>query len=214
VSDLERSGYREFDRILGLARRTREVIEAAVLDGMLPEGAESVLADEALPHLETVQSGFRGWLRTEGIGLAELQYLLLQVGEMRTDPASTPAERRAAIEERAAELRLAASQGRPVIQAAEPWHLVALAHARLVLAMLPTLTPDDVRWPGGRPTYADIAAPRGPAELAHRLAELERQLWRMATGHLAPRTDPALRRTYGFFDAAERLGERGFGLVA
>jgi hypothetical protein len=214
VSDLERSGYREFDRILDLARRTREVMEAAVLDGALPDGAESLLAGETLPHLETVQSGFRGWLRAEGIGLAELQFLLLQVGEMRADPASTPGERRAAIAERAAELRLVAAQGRKVIQAAEPWSLVALAHARIVLAMLPKIAPDDVRWPAGRPTYADIPVPRGPAELALRLAELERQLWRMATGRLAAPTDPALRRTYGFFDAAERLGERGFGLVA
>jgi hypothetical protein len=104
--------------------------------------------------------------------------------------------------------------GRPVLRAAEPWDLAALAHARLVLAMLPTLGPADVRWPAGRPTYADIPVPRGPAELAQRLTELERQLWRLATGRTPPRTDPGLRRTYGFFDAAERLGERGFGLVA
>jgi hypothetical protein len=214
MSQIDRSGYREFDRILDLARRTREVMEAAVLDGVLPDGAEDILADEALPHLETIQSGFRGWLRTEGVGLAELQYLLLQVGAMRADPASTPADRRAAASELAAEQRFAAMNGRPVLRAAEPWDLAALAHARLVLAMLPTLEPGDVRWPAGRPTYADIPVPRGPAELAQRLTELERQLWRLATGRPATRTDPALRRTYGFFDAAERLGERGFGLVA
>jgi len=50
--------------------------------------------------------------------------------------------------------------------------------------------------------------------LAERLAELERQLWLIVTGRAAARTDPALRRTYGFFDAAERLGERGLGRVA
>ena len=66
----------------------------------------------------------------------------------------------------------------------------------------------------GRPTYADIPVPRGPAELSERLTELERQLWRLATGRVPGRSDPALRRTYGFFDAAEHLGERVFGLVA
>jgi hypothetical protein len=214
MSHIDRSGYREFDRILDLARRTREVIEAAVIDGELPDGAEGVIADETLPHLETVQSGFRGWLRAEGVGIAELQYLLLQVGAMRAEPAATDADRRAAAAETIAELRFASMHTRPVIRAAEPWDLAALAHARLVLAMLPTLDPGDVRWPAGRPSYADIPVPRGPAELAHRLTELERQLWRLATRRPAQRSDPALRRTYGFFDAAERLGERGFGLVA
>lgn len=214
MSQFDRSGYREFDRILDLARRTREVMEAAVLDGVLPEGAEDILADEALPHLETVQSGFRGWLRTEGVGLAELQYLLLQVGAMRTEPAVTLVDRRAAAAEVAAELRFATVNARPALRAAEPWDLAALAHARLVLAMLPTLDPVDVRWPAGRPSYRDIPVPRGPAELAQRLTELERQLWRLATGRPAAPSDPALRRTYGFFDAAQRLGERGFGLVA
>ena len=213
MSELDRSGYREFDRILDLARRTREVIEAAVLDGALPAGAEALLADEALPHVETIQSGFVGWLRTEGIGLAELQYLLTQLGTMRTDPAATPADRDAAAAEALAELRYGRVRPRPQLQRAKPWDLAALAHARLVLAMLPRMEPDAVRWPG-RPTYADIPIPRGPAELSERLTELERQLWRLATGHVSARTDPGLRRTYGFFDAAERLGERGFGLVA
>jgi hypothetical protein len=214
MSELDRSGYREFDRILDLARRTREVIEAAVIDGALPDGAGDLLADETLPHVESIQAGFRGWLRTEGIGLAELQYLLLQLGTMRTDPAVTPADRDAAAAEMIAELRMGGHRPRPILEAAEPWHLAALAHARLVLATLPKLADADVRWPAGRSTYADIPIPRGPAELAERLTELEQQLWRLATGRLTPRTDPALRRTYGFFDAAERLGERGFGLVA
>jgi hypothetical protein len=213
MSELDRSGYREFDRILDLARRTREVIEAAVLDGVLPDGAAALLADEALPHVETIQAGFVGSLRTEGVGVAELQYLLTRLGTMRTDPVQTPAERDAAAAEALAEMRYGQVRPRPVLQSAEPWHLAALAHARLVLAMLPRLAPEDVRWPG-RPTYADIPVPRGPAELSERLTELERELWRLATGHVNAPTDPALRRTFGFFDAAERLGERGFGLVA
>lgn len=215
MTDIDRSGYFEFDRVLEVARRTRALLDAMVVDGALPEGGAEVLEAETLPHLEHVQAGFLGWLRTEGIPIAELRYLLLQLGPARVEAATSEPERVAAAAESDAEARFAAAaRARPAIRAAEPWHLAALAHARLVLALLPRLEPVDVRWPGGRATYADIPSPRGPAELAQRLAELERQLWLAVTGRAVPRTDPALRRTYGFFDAAERLGERGLGLVA
>ena len=105
-----------------------------------------------------------------------------------------------------------AAPAKPRLERAEPWNLAALAHARLVLAFLPRLPEWDVRFPVGRRTYADIAAPRGPAELADRIVEIERQLWRAATGRQVPPLDPGFRRTYGFFDAAERLGRRAFGL--
>ena len=78
-----------------------------------------------------------------------------------------------------------------------------------MLAFLPRLPDDAVRFPAGRRTYADIPVPRGPAELSERIDELERELWLTAVGHPAPRTDPAFRRTYGFFDAAERFGTTG-----
>lgn len=215
MTDIDRSGYFEFDHVLEVARRTRVLLDAIVVDGALPQGGAEVIEGETLPHLEDVQAGFRGWLRTEGISVAELRYLLLQLGPARVEAAATEAERIAAAAESEAEARWAAgAPTRPAIRAAEPWHLAALAHARLVLALLPRLAPGDVRWPAGRPTYADIPTPRGPAELAERLAELERQLWLIVTGRAVARTDPALRRTYGFFDAAERLGERGLGRVA
>jgi hypothetical protein len=216
MAQIDRSGFFEFDRVLELARRTRHLLDAVVREGELPDGGADVLADETLPHLETVQAGFRGWLRAEGIDLAELQYLLLQLGTARVVAGTTEADRRAAEAEADAEDRFARAAGRDpaALRSAEPWDLAALAHARLVLAVLPRLEAEDVRWPGGRATYADIPAPRGPAELADRLDELERLLWRTATGRAAHPSDPALRRTYGFFDAAERLGERGLGLVA
>jgi hypothetical protein len=97
------------------------------------------------------------------------------------------------------------------LRSAEPWNLAALDHARVVLAFLPKVPDEEVRYPSGRRTYADIAAPRGPAELAGRLDELERQLWRTATGRTPDPVDPEFRRAYGFFDAADRLGLRAFG---
>jgi hypothetical protein len=215
MTDLEPSGFSQIDHLLELVRRTRELLDAVVHEGELPVGGADYLADTTLPHLEGVEAGFHGTLRSEHAGLAELRYLLARVGTQRVSPPRTAAEREAALSEARAEadaLALLGRSARPRLARAEPWDLAALAHARLVLAFLPRLPEWDVRFPVGRPSYADIAAPRGPAELVDRILELERQLWRAATGHPVPTLDPGFRRTYGFFDAAERLGRRAFGL--
>jgi hypothetical protein len=216
MHELEQSGFSEFDRWLALAHRTRELLDAAIGEGELPDGGAAYLSDETLPHVEGVQAGFVGWLRTESAGLAELRYLLDRVGSIRVDGPATEADRRAAAAEAAAELEVARRSGRhpAALRLAEPWNLAALAHARLVLAMLPRLPDADVRFPAGRRTYADIPAPRGPAELSDRLEELERSLWQTAAGRRPDPRDPAFRRAYGFFDAADRLGRRAFGSAA
>ena len=216
MSDIEQSGFSEFDRWLALARRTREVLDAALGDGSLPDGGAQYLSDRTLPHVEGVRNGFLGWVRSEMADLAELRYLLGQVAAVRVDPAANDAERRAAEAEATIERTLAARSGRPGLRlhAPEPWNLAALAHARLVLAMLPRIPDDEVRFPAGRRTYADIPVPRGPAELSERLDELERSLWRTATGRRPDPVDPAFRRAYGFFDAADRLGHLAFGPAA
>jgi hypothetical protein len=216
MSDIEQSGFSEFDRWLALARRTRELLDAAIDGGSLPDGGAEYLSDRTLPHVEGVRNGFLGWLRSEMADVGELRYLLAQVAGLRVDAAANDAERRAANAEAAVERVFAARTGRPALRlhAAEPWNLAALAHARLVLAMLPRIPDDEVRFPAGRRTYADIAAPRGPAELSERLDELERSLWRTATGRPPDPVDPAFRRAYGFFDAADRLGHRAFGSAA
>ena len=215
VSDIEQSGFFEFDRWLGLARRTRELLDAAVDEGGLPAGGADYLADRTLPHLEGVQVGFIGWLRADAAGIAELRYLLGRVAAARVEPPLDDAERRAAVAETSIEQSLAARGGRAAsrLRSAEPWTLAALDHARVVLAFLPRLPDDEVRYPAGRRTYADITAPRGPAELAGRLDELEQQLWRTATGRKPDPVDPGFRRAYGFFDAADRLGLRAFGRI-
>ncbi len=216
MSDIERSGFSEFDRWLGLAKRTRELLDAALGDGELPAGGADYLSDRTLPHLESVQAGFVGWLRSDAAGVDELRYLLRRVAAIRVDAPTGEAERRAAELESAAEQTLVRrGERQPVaLRAAEPWSLAALAHTRVVLAMLPRISNDDVRYPAGRRTYADIAAPRGPAELSDRIEELERSLWHIATGRRPDPADPAFRRSYGFFDAADRLGRSAFGLAA
>jgi hypothetical protein len=215
MADLEPSGFSQIDHLLQLVRRTRELLDAVASDGSLPAGGADYLADTTLPHIEGVEAGFHGSLRSEHAALPELRYLLSQVGALRVPPARDAAERRAAEAEADVEADAQAFLSRPSrlrLERAEPWNLAALAHARLVLALLPRVPEADVRYPHGRRTYADISVPRGPAELADRIVELEREVWRAATGHAHAMHDPAFRRTYGFFDTAERLGRRAFGL--
>src|SRR5215208_1268913 len=134
MHDLGHSGFSEFDRWLALARRTRELLDAAMGEGSLPDGGADYLADRTLPHVEGVQAGFVGWLRTESAGLAELRYLLDRVGSMRVEGPASDAERRAAAAEAVADLAMANRTGRRgpgSLRPAEPWNLAALAHARL-----------------------------------------------------------------------------------
>ena len=216
MSDIEQSGFSEFDGWRALARRTRELLDAVVIDRALPAGGADFIAEATLPHIEGIQTGFIGWLRSDAAGVAELRYLLGLVAATRVEPAASNAERRAAAAERAHEALLTRKGSHVVgaIRGAEPWNLAALAHARLVLALLPAIPDADVRYPAGRRTYADIPRPRGPAELAGRLEELERQLWRTAAGRVPDPVDPSFRRAYGFFDAADQLGGRALGGAA
>jgi len=213
MTDLDGSGFTQLDRLLELVARTRELLDAVAGHGELPEGGAAYLEGMTLPHLEDVQAGFQGSLRSEAADAAELRYLLLQVAQLRVPPPQTEVDRRAAAAEALGEMALrpnADSVAQIRVTGSEPWQLAAVGHARVVLAFIPRLPEDAVRFPAGRRTYADIPTPRGPAELAARIEELERQLWMAVTGRLQAPVDPAFRRTYGFFDAADRLGFRAF----
>src|SRR3954452_15448793 len=99
MTEFEPSGFSEFDRWLALAKRTRELLATALDDGVLPDGGADYLADRTLPHVEAVQNGFIGWLRSDAAGIAELRYLLGRGAAPRADGPATDAERRAAGEE-------------------------------------------------------------------------------------------------------------------
>jgi hypothetical protein len=216
MAEIDGSGFTQLDRLLDLVARTRELLDAVAGEGELPEGGAAYLEGMTLPHLEDIHAGFQGSLRSDAADAAELRYLLLQVAALRVPAPWTGPDRRAANSEALAEKafmgRRAGDAGTVQLRLAtsEPWQLAAVAHARVVLAFIPRVPEDAVRFPAGRRTYADIPTPRGPAELAARIDELERQLWMAVTGRLPDRLDPAFRRTYGFFDAADRLGFRAF----
>lgn len=196
------SGFSEFDRLGVVFGRTLALLQAVMVTGDLPEGATEVLATETLPHIEDVEAGFRVRLRATESNLEDLRTLVLQGGLGLPEPRDTAEARAALIEAMQAR---AGAGGERSLTTSPSRGLAALEHARLVFALLPTTPGSSVRYPSGRRTYADIAAPRSPTELAGRIEELERRLWQVAAGRVPNSVDAGYRRVYGFFDIGERL---------
>jgi hypothetical protein len=210
MSELVSSGFGDFDRLAVLYRRTLAVLDELCATGDLPADGANVLATQTLPHVEDMETGFRVWLRANHADLAELRAMVERAGVVDTAPTS-PAEKRAALIE--GMNALAGPVRGSHIQPAPMRSLAALELARLVFALMPATPAHDVHYPAGRRTYADIAPPRRATELVERIEELERSLWRVATGAVPRLSDGTYRRTYGFFDAAVRLVGRGFMLA-
>ncbi len=208
MHSFETSGFAEFDRMAMLFRRTRELLDMVTATGDLPDGATEMIAHETLPHVEDIEQGFRVSLRASGAELAELRALVTRAGVSAGEPASA-AEARAALIETMHDLAQATG-AQPEILRAPGRCLAALEHARLVFALLPQTSPDDVHYPIGRRTYADIHPPRGAGQLAERIEELERSLWAVATHRAAWVGSGSYRRTYGFFDTAARISGNRF----
>ena len=206
MHSLEASGFAEFDRMAALFRRTRDLLDVLSATNELSAAATEVIATETLPHVEDIEEGFRVWLRAGTVELAELRALIARAG-VGAHEAHGAAEKRAALIEAMHEVGLAR---RAEIVPAPVRALAALAHARLVFALLPQTPAEAVHFPAGRRTYADISAPRRPAELAERIEELERSLWAVATSRTPRLSDASYRRTYGFFDTAARISGSNF----
>jgi hypothetical protein len=206
---IESSGFAEFDRLAGLFRRTLSLLDALLATGDLPAGGSDLLATETLPHIEDVEQGFKGLLRAAETDIAELRHLLLRGGFGLPLPRDVAENRAALIEAMRA---LSGAGGDRELAPAPTRPLAALEHARLALAMLPGTRAVDVHYPGPRRSYADISAPRSPAEFVSRVEEIERTLWWVAAGDRPAPRDAAYRRVYGFFDVGERLTGPGLRL--
>ena len=198
-------GPRDFDRLTELFRRTRLALDVLLRRSEVDEASLALLATEALAHVEDMEVGFRGWLRARQARPSEMRDLVRRSVVGLPEPTG-PAERRAAASESMILERIAD----PRVEPAGTRRMVALQNARLVFAVLPRLPDHEVRFPTGRRTYGDIPAPRTPGELAARIEELERELWRAAGGREPHPGDEAYRRTYGFFDVAERLSTKAW----
>jgi len=207
MSELVSSGFADFDRLALLYRRTRELLDEVSLTGDMPTGGSAMLATETLPHVEDMEAGFQIWLRAPEARIEELRMLLARSG-MVVPVARDSAEERAALIE--AIQKLTGTGGERELVPPAQRRIAAINLARLTFALLPMTPSDDVHYPAGLRSYADIAPPRTPAELADRIEELERSLWHIATGRQPKLTDASYRRTYGFFDAATRLSGGGF----
>ena len=207
MNGFETSGFVEFDRLAILFRRTRELLDMVTATGELPDGATEVLARETLPHVEDIEQGFRVSLRAGTAELAELRALVARAGVIADGPVSAAEQRAALIETMQRLARVGTAQ--PEILPSPARCLAALQNARLVFALLPQTSAEDVHYPIGRRSYADISPPRGAGQLAERIEELERSLWAVATHRTRP-TDSGYRRTYGFFDTAARISGSRF----
>jgi hypothetical protein len=209
MTGIESSGFAEFDRLAGLFRQTLSLLDALLENGDLPAGGLDVLATQTLPHIEDVEQGFRSLLRATETDMAELRHLLARGGIGLPEPRDAGENRAALIEAMRA---LSGAGGDRELVPAPSRPLAALEHARLALAMMPSTPAADVHYPGLRRTYADISAPRSPAEFVGRVEEIERTLWWVAAGDRPRPRDAAYRRVYGFFDVGERLTGPGLRL--
>lgn len=204
---LSGSGFADFDRLTELFVRARDVFERVTRERDLSREASDFLAAAVLPHVELVEEGFRVSLRASGLDLAELRWFVLSAG--LGQPADDDAANRlAARVEKLLELRVRP----PAVTQPTGHELAAIDHARIVFALLPRLPDREVHWPftWPHPGYGDIDPPRRPTELAARIEELERHVWWTAAGRPSF-SDPAYRRTFGFFDTAAWLGSHAFG---
>jgi hypothetical protein len=92
--------------------------------------------------------------------------------------------------------------------------LLAFGVAATALGALPRTPAEDVTFPysyGQPPTYGDIPTPSTPAEMLHRLEEVESMLWKLMSMEWQTLLDHyygPLRRTYGFFEANARLAQQ------
>lgn len=205
MSELTSTPFEEFAALAALFARTRDALHDVVLRGRADAHGASLLADETLPHIEGIEAGFRSRLRSSEGGLGELRGLVTRSGLM-VPPPRDDAEQRAALVE--AMQALSGAGGPRQLVTASGRNLAALEHARIAMALLPATAPPDVHYPGRR-SYADIAAPQGPGDFVARIEEVERTLWRFATGRPPRRNDAASRRVYAFFDAGAQLSLHG-----
>src|SRR3954454_13032199 len=214
---LESTTFSSFDRLIATCRRTRAILVAVTHeragDG---EAVRSIVAHEALLHVDAVLDGLTFLARTASFTEPELRELVRRAGIVEPARAGSPdaiaAEREAANEASREAAAGSVAHGRPALRAVDAATMLAAGHARVVFSVIPTLPPDAVTWPRAHRTYADIPVPRTEAELLVRVEELARVLWRVAEGD--DRRDEPLRRTLAFYEAGSRLSVRGLFAAA
>ncbi|MBX3002023.1 MAG: hypothetical protein KF893_26095 [Caldilineaceae bacterium] len=175
------------------------------------EQVEQMILQQARDYLGRVREGFVLSVRTADVTSAdELSYLLERVlldWEQLSDELGLQSE-----------LPLEGQQSENLSTQQRIEHvrdqLLAFSMAAVALGMLPRLPAAEITFPRSyrKPaTYADIPVPTTPAEMLHRIEELEKMIWQIASHdllELAERRYNPLRRTYGFFESSAWLAQR------
>ena len=60
--------------------RTRQLLDVIWATNELPDSDTDVIANQALPHVEDIEEGFRVWLRAGAADLGELRELIARAG--------------------------------------------------------------------------------------------------------------------------------------
>jgi len=187
--------------------RTLGVLDTLLSDGSVSDEAGTVLADAALPHIESVEAAFRSRVRAGDVDREQLRDLV-RLGGLGPPPPRDAPEVRAALIEAIQALSGAGGERRLVRPVGRD--LAALDHAQLAMALVPRTAAEDVRFPGWG-SYADISPPRNPTEFVSRIEELERHLWHAATGRGDDLPRSGWRRVYAFFDTGDAIASTAFG---
>ncbi len=215
----EDGGLYEFVHISEIASTTRDLMSLNLKHrtqlGGRSEGVHSrsdqqveyIVLQQARDFVGRAREGFMLSVRQSDVPTkGELRYLLERVlldwsslsRELGLEEGRAPADELSSAET----LRLVRRQ------------LLAFGMAATALGALPRTPAEEVTFPysyGKPPTYCDIPAPSSPAEMLHRLEEVESMLWKLMSmewqelvnHHYGP-----LRRTYGFFEANARLAQQ------
>ena len=165
MPELEQSGFSEFDRWLGLARRTRELLDAADRRGRAARRRRR-LPRRPDPATRRERPGRLRRLAPARCGRRRRAPLPARPGRGDAGRGRPPTSRAAGRRRRDRGRARLRRPGGP--RAVDPPRRRAVesrgacATPALVLAMLPRIPDDDVRYPAGRRTYADIAGPARP----------------------------------------------------
>ncbi len=206
--DAASSSFSSFDRLLDTCRRTRAVLVAVAYEQTEDEEqVRTVLAREALAHVDAVVDGLTLLARAGSFTAEELRTLVRRAGIIAPPRPGTPEALGADFEAAAVRAAAAGRNDRPAVRPVDGRSMLAAGHARVAFSMIPRLPPEAVAWPQPRRTYADIPVPRTEGELLLRAEELARVLWRIAAGD--GRRDEAMRRTLAFYEAGARLSVTG-----
>lgn len=202
------SPFASFERLVQTCRRTRAVLVAVTHeragDG---DAVRSIVAHEALAHVDAVLNGLTFLARAGSFTPSELRVLVSRAGIVEPPRPGSPEAAVAQHEDALERAALGGSGILPPLRRVDGQAILAAGHARVVFSVIPSLPPEAVAWPRAHRTYADIPVPRSEVELLERVEELARVLWRVAEGE--DRRDEPLRRTLAFYEAGSRLSVRG-----